>query len=330
MQPYLVVLDGHCVNPGDLSWAEFEQLARVSVYPRSGAALLHRAADAELLLTNKERLGAPQLAALPKLKYIGVLATGVNVVDLEAARARGVAVTNVPAYGAASVAQHVFALLLELTNRTHLHADAVRQGHWTTSPDFSFTLGPISELASLRFGVVGLGEIGQHVARVAAALGMTVCASDAQRSRPEVAGVSVEWLSTDALFAAADVISLHCPLSPETHHLVNAERLRRMKPHAMLINTGRGDLVDEAALLAALQTQQLGGAALDVLSQEPPAADHVLLSALAADTHPPLAERLLITPHMAWATHQARRRLLSIAAGNLSAFLTGARQNRVD
>lgn len=339
MLPRLVVLDGYCVNPGDLSFREFEALAQVSVHPRSGDAVLARAADAELLLTNKERLDAERIAALPKLKYIGVLATGVNVVDLDAARERGVAVTNVPGYGAASVAQHVFALLLELNNRARLHSAAVGQGTWSASPDFCFTLGGISELAGRRFGVVGLGEIGQRAASIAAAFGMTVAASTLQRSRPGLPGVPIEWLSTEALFETCDVISLHCPLTPETRHLVNAERLRRMQAHAILINTGRGDLVDEAALLDALLARRLGGAGLDVLSQEPPATSHVLLQALARDStvlsegrlsEGRLSERLLITPHMAWATREARQRLLSIAAGNLRAFLKGERQNRVD
>ncbi|MEZ4373708.1 MAG: D-2-hydroxyacid dehydrogenase [Polyangiaceae bacterium] len=330
MKPRLVVLDGHTLNPGDLSWSAFESNAQVELHPRSGDATVERARGAELVLTNKEYLNRARLEQLPDLSYIGVLATGVNVVDLECARERGIAVTNVPGYGAASVAQHVFALLLELTNRSYQHSIAARQGSWASCPDFCFTLTSLPELEGKQLGIVGLGAIGARVARIASALGLRVTAADTQGSRPEVPGVDLEWLGLEELFQTSDVVSLHCPLTPETRDLVNATRLERMKPGALLINTGRGHLVDEEALLGALEGGSIAGAGLDVLRKEPPPADHPLTAYAARCGDDPHATPLIITPHIAWATREARARLMHIAAGNLRAFLSGERLNRVD
>lgn len=330
MKPRLVVLDGNTLNPGDLSWSAFEALATLEIHARSGDASVERARGAELVLTNKEYLNRARLEELPDLRYVGVLATGVNVVDLEFARQRGIAVTNVPGYGAASVAQHVFALLLELTNRAYQHTIAVRQGEWARCPDFCFTLQSLPELDGRRLGIVGLGAIGARVARIATALGLHVAVADTQQSRPEVPGVDLEWRSLEALFEMSDVVSLHCPLTPGTRDLINAERLARMKPGALLINTGRGHLVDEAALLRALEDGRLGGAGLDVLRQEPPPAEHPLVAYAAHAADDSSATPLIITPHIAWATREARSRLMNIAAGNLQSFLDGGRSNRVD
>jgi glycerate dehydrogenase len=251
------------------------------------------------------------------LRYIGVLATGYNVVDVAAAGAHGVAVTNVPAYSTPSVAQHVFALLLDLTRGAGHHAALVRQGSWSAAPDFAFWATPQVELAGLTFGIVGFGAIGQAVARIALAFGMRVLV---QTRRPDPAAWSdVAFVTSDQLFAEADVVSLHCPLTEETRGMVNSTRLAAMKPSAYLLNTGRGPLVDEAALAAALRDGRLAGAGLDVLAQEPPPADNPLLS----------APNCVITPHLAWATKAARQRLLDVAVDNVRAFLAGREQNRV-
>jgi len=315
----IVVLDGHTLNPGDLSWDELRALGECEIHPRTPPELVTaRAAGAEAVLTNKVVLEAATLAALPGLRYIGVLATGCNVVDTAAARARGVTVTNVPGYSTKSVAQLTFALLLELTHRVGHHADTVRAGRWSASADFCYWDFPLRELDGLTFGVVGFGAIGREVAAMAAAFGMRVLAHS--RRRPEPLPPGVEWAPLDDLFARSDVVSLHCPLTPETRHLVNAERLARMKPGAFLLNTGRGPLVDEAALAAALNTGQLAGAGLDVLSAEPPPPGHPLLT----------ARNCLITPHLAWASGAARARLMREVVANLRAFLAGAPRNVVN
>ncbi|MEZ4233241.1 MAG: D-2-hydroxyacid dehydrogenase [Polyangiaceae bacterium] len=330
MKPRLVVLDGHTLNPGDLDWTAFEAISSPEIHERSGDASVERAQGAALVLTNKEYLNRARLEQLPDLRYVGVLATGVNVVDLECARERGVAVTNVPGYGAASVAQHVFALLLELTNRAYQHSIAVRQGDWARCPDFCFSLTSLPELAGKQLGIVGLGAIGARVARIAEALGLNVAVADTQRSRPEVPGVELRWLGLQELLATSDVVSLHCPLTDETRDLIDAERLARMKPGAFLLNTGRGHLIDEGALLSALEGGHLGGVGLDVLRREPPPADHPLVAYAARTSDDPSGTPLVITPHVAWATREARARLMNIAAGNLAAYLNGERQNRVD
>ncbi|NJC89086.1 MAG: D-2-hydroxyacid dehydrogenase [Desulfuromonas sp.] len=314
----IVVLDGHAANPGDLDWTPLAALGELTVHERTPASLtLVRAAGAQALLTNKVLLGAQELAVLPELRYIGVLATGYNVIDVAAARERGIVVTNVPAYSTPSVAQQVFALLLELTRGTGRHAGLVREGRWSSAPDFCFWEGPQVELAGLTFGIVGFGAIGQAVARIARAFGMRVLV---QTRRPDpTAWPEVTFVDRDALFMQADVVSLHCPLTEETKGMVNAATLAAMKSGAYLINTGRGPLVDEAALAAALHVGRIAGAGLDVLSQEPPAADNPLLT----------APNCVITPHIAWATRAARQRLLDTAAANVRAFVEGHPQNRV-
>jgi glycerate dehydrogenase len=313
---HLVVLDGFTLNPGDLSWDELRALCPCEIHERTPPEeALKRAAEADLVLTNKVMLGADALRLLPRLRYIGVTATGVNVVDLEAARDRGIVVTNVPAYGTASVAQATFALLLELTHHVGHHATSVREGRWTGARDWCYWDYPLVELEGLTLGVAGLGKIGTAVARLGQAFGMKVIA--ATRDRGKSAGFRL--VSVEELFSSSDVISLHVPLTPETRHLVNAERLALVKPTAFLLNTSRGPLVDEEALAAALNEGRLAGAGLDVLSTEPPRVGNPLLR----------AANCLITPHNAWASRAARRRLLGTVVGNVRAYLQGRPQNVV-
>jgi glycerate dehydrogenase len=306
-RPRLVVLDGHTTNPGDLSWAPLEALGELTVHARtSREEVAGRIAGADVVLTNKTRLDAEALAAAPRLRGIAVLATGHDVVDGVAALRLGIPVCNVPEYGTASVAQAVFALLLELTNHTGHLAAAVRQGRWSSSPDFCFWDEPLVELAGLTFGVVGHGRIGDAVARIARAFGMEVLSHRRQALPGDV--------DLETLLAQSDVVSLHCPLTPHTLGLLNAERLARLRPGALLLNTARGALVEEAALVDALQSGHLGGAGLDVLCVEPPGPDHPLLS----------APRCVITPHVAWASRAARHRLIEATATNVDALLAGS------
>ncbi len=315
-RPRIVVLDGHTLNPGDLDWSQIETHGELTVHARSAAdEIVPRAQDAEILLTNKTPVTAETIAALPALRFIGVLATGTNIVDVAAAKARGIPVCNVPGYGTASVAQHVFALLLELTQRTGHHAQAVRDGRWSACPDFCFWDFPLVELAGLTLGIVGYGSIGAAVARIGAAFGMKIIAS-ARRPR---SAEGVEFRTTEEIFRRADVVTLHCPLTDETRGLANAKRLATMKSSAFLINTGRGPLVAEQDLADALNAGRIAGAALDVLATEPPAPGHPLFT----------AKNCLITPHIAWATHSARARLMQVVAENIRAFLAGAPQNVV-
>lgn len=319
----IVVLDGHPLNPGDLSWAPLEALGTLTVYERTPAGqVIGRAAEAAVVLTNKVLLDRETIAALPGLRYIGVLATGYNVVDLEAARERGIVVTNVPAYSTPSVAQMVFALLLELTQQVAHHAHLTRWGHWSECPDFSFWDRPLVELDGMTLGLVGFGAIGQQVARIGHAFGMRTLVHTAHPERHAAAAqpLGVTFAGLDELFGAGDVISLHCPLTADTRHLVDSRRLALMKPSAYLINTGRGPLVDEEALALALKEKKLAGAGIDVLSQEPPPGNHPLLS----------APNCFVTPHIAWATRAARQRLLATAAANVEAFLAGEPQNVVN
>jgi len=322
-KPNIVILDGHTANPGDLDWKPLEALGELTVHPRTppeAEAVAERVGEARVALTNKTPMTAETLQRCPRLEYVGVLATGYNVIDLDAARARGITVTHVPGYATDSVAQHVFALLLELTNRVSEHDHAVHEGTWSACEDFSFTTGPIVELAGRTLGIVGLGDIGRRVAMIGAALGMAVSAAyQSSMNTIEIPGVPLTWRDHDTLFAEADVITLHCPLNPKTRHLVNAPRLGRMKPESFLVNTGRGELIDEAALARHLAEGRIAGAALDVLASEPPPADHPLLA----------APRCLITPHLAWASAEARGRLIRLAAENLAAFLEGAPRNVV-
>lgn len=313
----IVVLDGYALNPGDLSWADLKAFGSCEIYDRTPPGeVVSRASEAEIALTNKTELSRTHLEKLPLLKYIGVLATGTNIVDLAAARERNIVVTNVPAYGTKSVAQTTFALLLELTQHAGHHAETVRAGRWTRSPDWSYWDRPLIELDGLTMGIVGYGRIGSAVANLAEAFGMRVLAANPSR---KTGPASVEFVSLDDLFRRSDVVSLHCPLSASTRHLVNAERLGLMKPSAFLLNTSRGALVDEPALAAALNSDRLAGAGLDVLSQEPPPADNPLLT----------AKNCLITPHLAWATGAARARLMKIAIENVRSFLAGNPQNVV-
>jgi glycerate dehydrogenase len=316
--PRLVVLDAYALNPGDNPWTPVAAHGELIVHERSAAEdVVDRARDADIVLTNKTPLGAGALAQLPKLRGVCVLATGVNVVDVAAAGARGIPVCNVPAYSTASTAQHTVALLLELSNRVGRHDRAVHDGAWVASPDFSFTLAPLSELDGLTLGVVGLGAIGRRVAEIARALGMrTLAAGDARRSSDP------DWIERaplDELFRRADVVTLHCPLTDATRELVNAERLASMKPSAWLINAGRGPLVNEHDLASALERGVIAGAALDVLSSEPPLPENPLLH----------AKNCIITPHHAWATLAARRRAMQITADNVRAILDGTPQNVV-
>ncbi len=314
----ILVLDGFTLNPGDLTWAELQSLGECAIHDRTPPAeVLARAAEAEIVLTNKTELSRNAIERLPRLQYIGVLATGTNVVDLAAARERGIPVTNVPTYGTKSVAQLTFALLLELAQHAGHHAQTVREGRWTRSADWCYWDFPLLELDGLTLGIVGFGRIGRAVADLAAAFGLKVLAFD-----PAAAALPpfVSLVELDVLFRESDVVSLHCPLTPQTAKLINARRLALMKPTAFLLNTSRGPLVDEPALADALNSGRLAGAALDVLSVEPPPADNPLLT----------ARNCLITPHLAWATRAARSRLMRIAVENVRAFLQGKPQNVVN
>jgi len=313
------VLDGFTLNPGDQSWAPLAALGDLSVYERTARAeLRERALGAEIVLTNKFVLDASALSELPGLRYIGVTATGTNVVDRAAASARGIAVTNVPSYGADSVAEHTLSLMLEAHKHIAAHLRAVRDGDWSRQPDFSFTTASVGLLAGKTLGIVGFGAIGRRVAELALCFKMSVLvARHAGRSAPESPGV--RHVELDALLATADVLSLHCPLTSATDKLMNRERLARMKPAAILINTARGGLIDEAALAEALTAGRLRAAYLDVLSVEPPPADHALANVRAC----------WLTPHIAWASLEARQRLLAEATENVRAFLAGSPRNLV-
>ena len=317
-QARLVVLDGYTLTPGDNPWTEVAAQGTLEVFERSaGDEIIARARGADIVLTNKTPLSAETLAALPELRGVCVLATGVNVVDVAAARARGVVVSNVPAYSTGSTAQHTIALLLELTNHVGRHDRAVHDGAWVKSQDFSFALAPLVELEGLTLGVVGFGAIGQRVAEIARALGMRVWALGAGR-RPSDPGW-LERVSLEQLFGDSDVVTLHCPLSDSTRELVNAKRLSSMRPSALLINASRGPLVNEADLASALERGVIAGAALDVLSREPPEFDNPLLA----------AKNCIITPHIAWRTLAARRRAMHITADNVRGILSGAPLNVV-
>ena len=311
----IVILDGLTTNPGDLSWEPLERLGSLTVFDRTPpGAVAARAAGADVVLTNKAILGREQIAALPGLKYVGVLATGHNIVDGAAARERGIPVTNVPDYSTPNVIQATWALILELTNRVGHHDRTVHEGRWAACPDFCYWDGDLVELAGRALGIVGYGRIGRGVADVGRAMGMRVM-HHRQRSAGDPGSVDL-----DTLFRESDVVSLHCPLSPETRHLVDARRLALMKPAAFLVNTARGPLVDEAALADALNAGRIAGAAVDVLSVEPPPPTNPLLT----------ARNCVITPHVAWATRDARRRLIDVAAANIAAFAAGSPRNVVN
>lgn len=314
----IVVLDGHTLNPGDLTWEPIRALGDCAVYDRTPATqVAERAAGARVILTNKATLDRGTIEALPELRLIAVTATGYNVVDTAAAKDRGVTVCNVPEYGTPNVAQHVFALLLELTTHTGHHAQTVREGRWGAAADWCYWDSPLLELNGLTMGIVGYGRIGQAVGRIARAFGMSVIA---HRRQGATADEGVRTVGLDALFRESDVVSLHCPLTPENARMVNAERLATMKPSAFLINTARGGLIDEADLAAALNAGTIAGAALDVLTSEPPRTGSPLIG----------ANNCIITPHIAWASRPARQRLLDVTAENLRRFLDGRPQNVVN
>jgi len=315
----IVVLDGYTLNPGDLSWQRLEALGPCRIYDRTpGDHVVRRSAGAEIVLTNKTVLSPEIIEQLPELGYIGVLATGYNVVDLDAARRRNIPVTNVPIYGTASVAQMVFAHVLNFTQRVAHHDRTVKEGRWATCEDFCYWDFPLVELAGLTMGIVGLGRIGQATAGLALAFGMKVIACDPAVGSP--VPEAVEMVDLDRVFSESDIVSLHCPLTPRTRELVNADRLALMKSSALLINTSRGPLIDEAALAEALNAGRIAGAGMDVLSVEPPEANSPLLR----------ATNCTITPHIAWATRAARGRLMQIAVENVRAFLEGKPQNVVN
>jgi len=307
------------LNPGDLSWAALESLGACQIHDRTPPPqVVERAIDAEVVLTNKTALNRDQILALKNVRYIGVLATGYNVVDVAAARERQVPVTNVPTYGTRSVAQMTFALLLELTQHVGHHAQTVRDGRWSRSLDFCYWDHPLIELENLTLGIVGYGRIGRAVADIGRAFGMRIVAASSKR-RPAAESPELA-LDLDELFRQSDVVSLHCPLTEATRHLVNAKRLSLMKPTAFLLNTSRGPLVDENALATALNAGQIAGAGLDVLGVEPPVAGSSLFA----------AKNCLVTPHIAWATRAARARLLETAVANVKAFLEGRPVNVVN
>ena len=318
----IVVLDGHTLNPGDLSWDQWQQYGEVVVYPRTpvdAAVILERCKDADALITNKFPLSAATLAALPAVKYIGVTATGYNIVDVEAAKKQGVVVSNVPSYGTASVVQMTFALLLELTLHVQRHSDAVMEGRWSRSPDFCFWDYPLVELAGKTMGIIGMGHIGSKVADVATAFDMKVIGNSRTRSNQK-ARQNFTWATIPELLERSDVVSIHCPLFPETLGLINRGSLASMKPTAFLLNTSRGPIIVEQDLADALNQGLIAGAGIDVLSVEPPVTGSPLIG----------AKNCIITPHISWATKEARSRLMSGSLANLAAFVAGNPMNKVN
>ncbi len=316
----IVILDGHAINPGDLSWDALRSLGSLEVFDRTPVdAIVPRAREAEAVLTTRTPLSAQTLVQLKQLRYVGAMFTGYDEIDLKAARERNVLVTNVPTYGTASVAQLVFALLLELCHHVAVHNAATHAGEWSRAPDFSFWKTPLVELQDKTMGIVGFGRIGRHVAEIAAAMGMRVIAADTGRRDPPT-WPGFRWCDVDELMSAADVVSLHCPLLPQTRGMINAASLSKMKLGSFLINTSRGPLVIEQDLADALDHGILAGAAVDVLSSEPPALDNPLLH----------TKNCIVTPHIAWATKEARMRLIEAVVANLRAFLEGRPVNVVD
>ncbi len=316
----IVVLDGYTLNPGDLSWKELENLGDLTVYDRTPAHLvLERSAKADVVFTNKTPISRDVIDRLNTLKFIGVLATGYNVVDVIAAKEHKIIVSNVPGYGTSSVAQFTFALLLELCHRVQRHSDTVFHGRWPASLDFSYWDSPLIELAGKTMGIIGFGDIGSKVGDLATAFGMNIIATGRKQTGQEQRK-NFKWADLDTLLSEADVVSLHCPLFPETQGILNAERLKRMKRSAFLINTSRGPLIVEKDLADALNNEIIAAAALDVLSVEPPSIDNPLFK----------AKNCVITPHIAWATREARQRLMEISVNNLTEFIKGAPVNIVN
>lgn len=317
----IVILDGYTENPGDLSWEGIARLGELTVYdrtPKDPDEICRRIGDAEMVITNKTPLTAEILGRCPGIRYIGLLSTGYNIVDCAAARAQGIPVTNIPAYSTDAVAQLAMALLLEITNQVGRHSAAVREGKWSSCADFCFWETPLTELSGKTMGIIGFGRIGQAMGRLARAFGMHVLATG---SRPTEEGSAIaDYVELEELLSRSDVVSLHCPLFPETERLINKHTIERMKDGAILLNTGRGQLICEPALAQALHSGKLRAAGLDVLSQEPPAADNPLLT----------APNCFITPHIAWAAKESRARLMTIAEENLRLFLAGTPQNVVN
>lgn len=308
----ICILDGYSLNPGDLDWSPVERLGDVTLFDRTPAdKIVERAADADIVLTNKVPFSADTLRQLPRLRFICVLATGYNIIDTEAAARQGVVVANIPAYSTMSVAQMAFAHILNITNHVASYAREVADGKWTNCPDFCFWDSALTELAGKTMGIVGLGNTGMATARIAVAMGMKVVAMTSKSADTLPEGITPAPL--DDVLASADVVSLHCPLTPSTRHLINAEAIGKMKPSAILINTGRGPLVDEQAVADALNGGRLAAFGADVLSQEPPRGDNPLLS----------ARNCFLTPHIAWATLEARTRLMSTATENVRQFIAG-------
>lgn len=314
----IVILDGYTANPGDLSWKELEEMGNLTVYERTKPGdTVPRAKDADIVLTNKVIIGRQEMEQLPKLRYVGLLSTGYNAVDIAAAHERGIVVSNVPAYSTEGVAQMVFAHLLNVTNRTDYYACENRQGRWSRNQDFCYWDMPLPELCGKTFGIVGLGNIGKRVAQIALAFGMKVKALTSKAAGELPEGITKAGL--EELLATSDVLSLHCPLTDDTRHFINANTLQQMKSTAILINTGRGPLVDDAAVAEALHEGRLAAFCADVLTKEPPGADNPLLA----------EPNAFITPHIAWASTEARARLLHVAIDNVRAFLSGKPQNVV-
>ena len=305
-------MDGHGVNPGDMSWKPFEEIGQITVYPRTAPEeVVAHVGDADIVLTNKTVFNADVISQLPNVKYIGVLATGYNVVDTEAAHRRGIVVTNIPAYSTDSVAQMTFAHILNITNRVGYYAAKNSDGEWSRCPDFCYWDTPLTDLSGKTIGIVGLGHIGSKVARLAQDFGMDVFAYTSKNAADLPAGINKTTL--DGLLGISDIITLHCPLTPSTRELINKESIKKMRRGAILINTGRGPLVNEADVAEALQEVQLGAYGADVMCSEPPAADNPLFA----------QPNAYITPHIAWATVEARERLMAIAVNNLKAFVSG-------
>lgn len=315
----IVVLDGYALNPGDQTWEGFEKLGEVTVYDRTPAEqVVSRARGAEAILTNKTPLSREVLAQLPRLKYIGVLATGYNVIDVGAATEKNIIVSNVPDYGSYSVAQLTFALLLELCHHVQRHSDSVRDGKWSASKDWCYWDYPLVELAGKTMGIIGFGSIGEKVGDIASSFGMNLLGASRRRS-DQSRRKNFRWASIEELLRESDVVSIHAPLTPETKGLINRDALHTMKQSAFLINTSRGPIIVDSDLAAALNSGVIAGAGIDVLSAEPPPADNPLFT----------AKNCIITPHIAWATQEARRRLMAMAVENLRAFVEGRPVNVV-
>ncbi len=312
----IVILDGHTTNPGDLSWDSIKEIGNLTVYDRTPVnEIIPRAKDCEIVTTNKTVLTANIIKQLPITRYIGLLSTGTNAVDLDAAKAHNITVTNVPAYSTASVAQATFALILELVIHTDIHNSSCHAGKWSRQQDFCFTETPLIELAGKTIGIVGYGAIGKAVARIANAFDMNILV----HTRTPVQTDNITFTNLDDLLKKSDIVTLHCPLTPQTEKMINASRLSIMKNTAFLINTGRGGLIDENALADALQNKIIAGAGLDVLTQEPPEPDNPLLK----------LSNCIITPHIAWATYEARKRLINTVTDNLKNFLNNTPINVV-